>query len=290
MASASPDPRADKRRIRRHFERAAARYAAAAVLHREVEQRMLERLDLVKLQPHGILDVGAGPGSASHALGKRYRAAQVIALDIAHAMLVLARRGSPWYRRLACVCADLEALPIAAARIDLIFSNLTLQWAASIESAFTEFRRVLRPGGLLMFSTFGPDTLKELRAAWSAADGFEHVNRFVDMHDIGDALVQTGFAEPVMDMEMFTLTYDDVRAVMADLKAIGADTVLAGHRTGLTGKARLAAMIDAYERFRWDGRLPATYEVVYGHAWMPVADVGRPARAVTFQPGPLPRL
>jgi malonyl-CoA O-methyltransferase len=173
---------------------------------------------------------------------------------------------------------------VATGQVDLVFSNLTLQWAAEPATAFTEIGRVLRPGGLLTFTTFGPDTLKELRAAWAAADELDHVNRFVDMHDLGDALVQERFAEPVMDMEMFTLTYDDPRGVMRDLKLLGADTVLGRKGRGLAGKARLAAMTTAYERLRRDGRLPATFEVIYGHAWKPVAGVEGGARAVPFAP------
>jgi malonyl-CoA O-methyltransferase len=137
---------------------------------------------------------------------------------------------------------------------------------------FRECRRVLKPGGLLTFTTFGPDTLVELRRAWAAADGHTHVNRFIDMHDLGDALVRSGFAEPVMDVERFTLTYAEVRDLMRDLKAIGAHNANAGRPRGLTGRGALARMTEAYEEYRRDGRLPATHEVVYGQAWRPAGD------------------
>jgi malonyl-CoA O-methyltransferase len=175
------------------------------------------------------------------------------------------------FARQRFICADAESLPLADNSVDFIFSNLTLQWCGDLDTTFQEFKRILRPNGLLMFSTFGPDTLKELRASWCAAEGNEnpvsHVNPFLDMHDIGDALLRSGLADPVMDVENFTLTYKDAYQLMRELKAIGAHTVADGRRQGLTGKARLKAMLDAYEGFRRDDLLPATYEVVYGHAW-----------------------
>jgi malonyl-CoA O-methyltransferase len=148
---------------------------------------------------------------------------------------------------------------------------LAIQWCNDLDQAFRELHRVMRPEGLLMFSTFGPDTLKELRAATSADQNHTHVSRFMDMHDIGDALVRAGFAAPVMDVERITLTYDDVRDLMRDLKAVGANNATEGRRRGLEGKSFLQRLAQGYERFRRDGKLPATYEVVYGHAWKPQA-------------------
>ena len=182
---------------------------------------------------------------------------------------------SGWARRLTGrglrgVCADIENLPLRAGAINLLWSNLALQWVNDPLRAFGEFRRVLAPGGLLMFSTFGPDTLKELRAAYQGTDQHTHVNRFVDLHDLGDMLVQAGFADPVMDMECLTLTYKDVRALMHDLKAIGAHNVTAGRPQGMSARATLAAVERNYEQWRCDDRLPATFEVVYGHAWVPM--------------------
>lgn len=258
------------------FARAAGTYDEAAVLQGEVRGRLLERLDLVKLKPAVVLDAGAGTGAGSVRLLRRYRAARVIALDIAQPMARRARRRKPWFGKMDVVCADAERLPLADASVELVFSNLMLQWCDDPAVAFAEFRRVLAPDGLLMFSSFGPDTLKELRAAWSAADEKHvHVNRFIDMHDLGDALLRTGFADPVMDVEHLTLTYDDVYRLMRDLKAIGAHNVNAGRPHGLTGPRRLNRMREAYERYRRDGRLPATWEVVYGHAWAPPPGMAR---------------
>lgn len=258
----------DKSRVRAAFERAAARYDEAAVLQHEVGNRLLERLDLVRLQPERILDLGCGTGRCTVGLAKRYRKARVVAVDLAVAMLRAARARAGWFSRTRYLGADAESLPLADGSVDMIFSNLTLQWCVDLDTAFAEMRRVLRPGGLLMFTSFGPDTLNELRAAWAHADGFNHVNRFLDMHDIGDALMRAGLAEPVMDVEHLTVTYPNVLGLMHDLKTIGAHNATAGRPRGLTGRAQLRAMEQGYERFRrTDGVLPATYEVVYGHAW-----------------------
>ncbi len=264
----------DKRRLRASFDQAAQGYDAAAVLQHEVCRRMLSRLEFVKLEPAAILDAGCGTGNAVPAFQAQYPRATLCALDIAPRMVEVARARAPWWRRMlgrgiAPVCGDIEQLPLRAAAFNLAWSNLALQWMNDPPRAFAELRRVLAPGGLLMFSTFGPDTLQELRAAYAGTDRYTHVNRFIDMHDIGDMLVHAGFADPVMDMEYITLTYADVRALMRDLKAIGAHNVTAGRRRGMTARATLATVERNYEPFRRDGRLPATFEVIYGHAWLP---------------------
>ena len=301
----SVDPlRLDPQSVRHAFERAAASYDASAVLQREVGQRMAERLLLVKLQPAAILDAGCGTGDALSELSARYPDAFLVGLDLAYAMLDSARRrvtaASASERSLlarllgtramtrrvaALVCGDASRLPLAAGTIDLVWSNLTLQWINDASAAFAEFHRVLHVGGLLMFTTFGPDTLKELRAAFAGVDGATHVSRFIDMHDVGDMLVQAGFADPVMDMETITLTYADATTMMRELKAIGAHNATVGRPRGLTGRARWSRVLAGLEAFRRDGRLPATYEVVYGHAWKPeprFADDGR--AIVRFEP------
>lgn len=271
----NPSPQFDKRLLRRSFERAAKSYDAAAVLQHEVCKRMDERLDLIKHQPSLILDAGSGTGNALPALCKRYPRSRVVEFDLALTMLQCARNRIPWWKSLlrqpaSALCGDIEQLPLATGSVDMVWSNLALQWVNDPDKAIAEFHRVLAPGGLLMFSTFGPDTLKELRVAYAGLDRYTHVSRFIDLHDIGDILVKRGFADPVMDMESFTLTYGDVRALMHDLKAIGAHNVTQNRPPGLTGKARLAAVTQAYEPLRRDGKLPATFEVVYGHAWKPL--------------------
>ncbi len=288
-----------KSRIRRSFERAASSYDGAAVLQREVSDRMAERLELIKLQPATILDAGSGTGYGARALRQRYDKARVIELDLALPMLQVASGGSAWWQkklpflrasRPPQVCGDVENLPLASNSVDMIWSNLTLQWLTPPDRAFGELQRVLRPDGVLMFSTLGPDTLKELRQAFAGIDSFGHVNRFIDMHDVGDALVHAGFSEPVMDMEYITLTYESVKAVLLDLKAIGAQQLQDGRNPGLMGKSRWSQLVAAYERLRRDGRLPATYEVVYGHAWKAQPRPGKTLpdgrRIVEFKPRP----
>lgn len=280
----------DKRSARRSFERAAPAYDEAAVLQREIAARMLERLEYVRLEPSLVLDLGAGTGYAIDALRRRYRKARILALDFALGMLQQARRRGTWLNRPRCICADAETLPFGDASLDLVFSNATLQWCNDLPGTFEGLLRVLRPGGLLMFTTFGPDTLKELREAWAAADGFTHVSPFADMHDVGDALVRACFTDPVIDAERLTVTYGSVRDLMRDLKVLGAHNATAARRRGLTGRRRLAAMEQAYEVHRCEGRLPASYEVVYGHAWAPeqrpVADgVAIPVSAIRRRGG-----
>jgi len=265
----------DKLRVRRSFDRAAASYDEAAVLQREICQRMLERLDYIKLRPERILDAGSGTGWGTRRLIQRFPDAQTIALDIATGMLQASRGRSGWWQKLfggsrqIQICGDIEALPLAANSVGMVWSNLTLQWCNDLPALFAGLHRVLKTDGLLMFSTFGPDTLRELRQAFSGVDRHSHLNRFTDMHDIGDMLVHSGFADPVMDMEYLTLTYDDVRGVLQDLKSIGAHNATAGRGQGLMGKTAWRQLVENYERLRRDGKLPATFEVVYGHAWKP---------------------
>ena len=281
----APDPRdVDPAAVRRGFARAVSTYDRAAVLQREIGNRMAQRLDYVKIVPSAILDAGCGTGEAIGELALRYPGAQLIAFDIALPMVEAARRRSLSGRSLLqrllrplaggrtsadprFVCADINALPFPGVLVDLVWSNLALQWVNDLPRAFAEFRRVLKVGGLLTFTTFGPDTLRELRQAFAGIDGDTHVSRFVDMHDIGDALVAAGFAEPVMDMEYVTLTFESPRALVDELRAIGATNRTRGRPRGLMGRARFARVMRALESLRADGRIPATFEVVYGHAW-----------------------
>lgn len=263
----------DKVRVRASFSRAASTYDAAAVLQKQVREEMLNRLDLVKIKPQAILDAGCGTGLGSFALQKQYGSARVVSLDIAFGMLQKAKSQQPILSKLlgkqSLLCADIEHLPLADASVGMVWSNLAIQWCNNLDAAFAETARVLQPEGLYVFSTFGPDTLKELRAA--TANGHTHVSRFIDMHDIGDALIRAGFSTPVLDLEHYTLTYDDVKNVMQDLKSIGAHNATAGRARGLQGRGFLQHLTQQYEKFRVNGKLPATFEVVYGHAWKPTS-------------------
>jgi malonyl-CoA O-methyltransferase len=262
----------EKRAVRRSFERAARTYDRNSVLQCEVGVRLLKHLEPMRIEPTRIVDVGCGTGMFFGPLAKRFPKAELVGVDIAHPMLQIAHRRTPWLkralglRRPRYVCGDAEHLPLAAASTSFLFSNLALQWLRP-EAAFAEAARVLSVGGLYLFSTFGPDTLKELRAAFAQVDGHQHVNTFVDMHDLGDGLVHAGFADPVMEMEIITLEYPSVEAVARDLKAIGAHNSLPGRPRGLAGRERWRQVTANYERARREGVLPATYEVVYGHAW-----------------------
>ncbi len=262
----------ERNAVRTSFDRASASYEAAAVLQAKVADELLSRLDVFGIRPDVVLDLGAGTGRGASALKRRYRHSLVIALDLAPGMLRQARRHQRLLQRFHRVCADAVRLPLGDRTVDVIFSSLLLQWC-DLDAAFAEARRVLKPDGLLIFSTFGPDTLRELRTAWAEADGYNHVNQFMDMHDVGDALGRAGLTEPVLDVDRVCLTYSRVLDLMRDLKAIGAHNVTTGRPRGLTGKSRLQKMQTAYEAFRRDGRLPATYEVIYGAAW---GAAGRP--------------
>lgn len=258
----------NKRHIARHFARAAGSYDRVAVLQREIGDRLLERLEIVRLAPARVLDAGCGTGHVTRALARRYAQATVCGLDIAPALLRVAQRKRGWFSRSAFVAGDAERLPIASDSVDLLLSNLALQWC-ELEAAFAEFLRVLRPGGAVFFTTFGPDTLRELRAAWAAVDSDVHVHRFLDMHDVGDALARAGFADAVMDVERMTLEYADPREVLRDLKALGANNAAGQRAPGLLGKEKFQRFVDAYAAQRVGGKIPASYEVVFGHAWAP---------------------
>ncbi len=264
----------DKNAIRRSFDRAAPAYDRHAVLEREIESRLLERVEYLQDEPALVVDVGCGTGSASERLAAQFEAANVIALDWSTGMLkqVVKTDGKkPWM-----LCSDMHALPLASRSADLIFSNLALQWSYDLSAVFHEFRRIMKPGSMLLFSCYGPDTLYELKQAWRTMDERPHVNDFPDMHDIGDELMAVGFREPVMDMERLTLEYPNVMALMRELKGSGANNVATQRFRGLTGRLRLQGMQQAYEQFRHKGRYPASYEVIYGAAFAPAE--GQPVR------------
>jgi malonyl-CoA O-methyltransferase len=274
----SETPHLDKRWLRRRFDRVAPTYEAAAALAQEVASRMAERLDLLRAVPSRVLDVGSGTGHGARLLRRRYPGAVVVEADFSLGMLERSVRHTGWWRRgigrmtgarEPRVCADIERLPFADASFDMVWSNLVLQWLTLPQDAFAELYRVLRPGGVCLFSTLGPDTLKELRSAYSRVDSYAHVHRFIDLHDYGDMLVHARFADPVMDMEYLTLTYPDVRALLRELQAAGAGNADPGRRPGLSAKAAVQRLEAAYGAYRRDGRVPATFEVIYGHAWRP---------------------
>jgi malonyl-CoA O-methyltransferase len=279
----------DVARVKAHFNRAAASYDEAAVLQAEVASRLVERLALFSLSPKRILDLGCGTGYMTALLAARFPQAEIVALDIAPAMLAQTQARfnalRPWWRfwqakpRVTPLEADMLDLPFEAGQFDLVISNMVVQWAEDLDGVFAQVRRVLGEDGLFIFTSFGPDTLKELRLAWRAVDpAHGYVSDFIDMHDAGDALVRAHFGFPVMDVETFTLTYEKAADLLKDLKAIGATNAQLDSRKGLMTQRQLKAMYLAYEAFRRaeDARLPASYEVVYGHAFASKMKVKHP--------------
>lgn len=257
----------DPRAVRRSFARASGTYDAAAVVQAEVRSRLLERLDVVRLDPAAVLDLGAGTGHASRELKRRYPSAQVLALDSSLPMLRESARQQRWLRRFLPVCADAHRLPLRSQSFDLVLSNLLIEWCHDPDAVFAEVARVLRPRGLFTFTTVGPDTLKELRDLWRGVDAFTHVHRFIDMHDFGDALLRAGFAEPVMDTERLTVTYPNLTALIDELSGSGARNLAQGRPRGLTGSARGDLLRTRSEALTRNGPLRISVEVIHGHAW-----------------------
>ena len=284
-------PLFDAKQVRRAFSRASTSYDAAAQLQHAVEARLLESLDylddpaLKREVPQRVLDLGCGTGRASLAMQKRWPKAQIVSLDLALPMLQQARNAArqrvgwlsnSFAQKPTQVSADARALPLADGSIDVLFSNLCLQWVEDLDALFAGFRRVLKPHGLLLVSTFGPETLWELREAFAHADAAPHVSPFADIAGFGDALVRAGFHQPVLDREVETTHYPDLPALMRELRAIGATNALASRRHTLTGRARFAAAAAAYEAHRDAQGLPATWETISAMAWAPEA--GTPLR------------
>jgi malonyl-CoA O-methyltransferase len=288
----------DQSRVRRLFAQP-ARIAPSDFLRREIASRMHDRLGLVKISPQRVLDAGCGAGADLALLQKDYPAAQIVGIDAAPAMGTAARQSAarapqpksllsrllPAKAGIDLLCGDFGQLPFGPNSVDLVWSNLALHWHPQPDRVFAEWRRVLRVEGLLMFSNFGPDTLRELRTAFAEVDEHPHVLPFVDMHDFGDQLVEAGFSTPVMDMEVITVTYDTVQALLADVRALGGNP-LATRARGLLGRPAGQRLTAALERQRRaDGKLALTFEVIYGHAFRPAPRVTAAGEAIVrFQP------
>ncbi len=261
-------PRLDKRFIKKSFNRAAKSYDDAAILQEEVLHRLLQRLPYIRHQPQIVVDLGCGTGKGIAGLARHYPRARIIGMDIAEQMLARARPRFGRLRRKRLVAADLEQLPFAAQSFDLVFSSLALQWSNDPRATLAECARVSRPGALLMFASFGPGTLGELAAAWQMLDSRPHVHRFVDMHDVGDAMLAAGFEQPVVDAEVIRLEYGELRGLLDDLSNAGASNADIDRCRGLTTPRKLARLEDCYRQHGMrDGKFLASYEVVYGHAW-----------------------
>lgn len=278
----------DRTRIRRRFGRAADAYADRARLQAEVADRLLDRLEGLRFEPATVVDLGCGPGRQARELSSRFPKARVIAMDLAVPMLKRARQEAGWRgRRFGRVAADAHALPLAESSVDLLYSNLMLQWSDDLPAVLNGLRRVVRPGGLMLISTFGPDTLQELRAAWATVDDAEHLSHFTDVQTVGDALIRAGFQEPVLDTDWLTTRYAQPRDLLDELRTIGATHAAADRNPGLTPPSKLRAMLEAYATQRGgDGRYPATWEVVYASAWAP--EPGAPIRSIHGEEASVP--
>lgn len=267
----------DARAVRMAFARASKGFESAAFVHGEARHRLLERLDWVKLTPRLVVDAGCGLGQGAAALATRYPEARVLALDSALAMLAGASRRLPAGTAPHCLAAEADQLPLPTAGVDLLFANLLVPWIVDVTRLFEEWRRVLTPDGLVVFTTLGPDTLHELAQAWARVDDGPHVHGFFDMHDVGDALLASGLREPVLDVEHLRITYPTVEALAKELKACGAQNATLGRRRTLTGPGRWRAMVNGYPRGAAPNPITATVELVYGQAWGGVERSATPA-------------
>jgi malonyl-CoA O-methyltransferase len=259
----------DKKKAAAAFNRAAATYDTHDFLQKEVGSRVLQQLEYLVVDPKNIADLGAGTGRFSGILAKKYKKSKVHLVDFALRMLVRARskRVFKLLSRERYICGDIEALPIADGQMDLVFTSLALQWSSQLQQSAAEIRRVMSPGGLFLFATLGPDTLYELKRAFDSVSLSSHVGNFLDMHEVGDILSANGFSDPVLTTERIVVEYEDVMKLMRDLKGIGASNAALERPKALMGKRRLGAMVKAYDEFRQNNKIPATYEVIIGHAW-----------------------
>ncbi|MES2162045.1 MAG: methyltransferase domain-containing protein [Pseudomonadota bacterium] len=283
----------DQERVRALFNRP-ERVAPSDFLRREIASRMFDRLELIKVVPQRVLDAGCGAGADLSLLQKSYPAAQILGIDAAEAMVRAAQSPAakqsslnqllskllPAKTGVDLLCGDFAELPLGPNTVDLVWSNLALHWHPQPDRVFAEWRRVLRVNSLLMFSCFGPDTLRELRAAFAEADLAQHALPFVDMHDFGDQLVEVGFSTPVLDMEVITVTYDTPQALLADVRALGGNP-LSTLRRGLMGRQAWQRMLATLEQGRRpDGKLGLTFEVIYGHAFRPAPKMTSKGEAI----------
>ncbi len=268
--------------VRSSFNAAAKKYDSFSLLQRTITDRQMESFEHINIRPASILDLGSGTGYGSRQLKKLFNKAHINQVDFSTEMLKVSRQRSPrFFSKNHFLCADASQIPLTNNSVDLVSSSLMLQWCGDIDVVFNEIERVLKPGGIFIFTSFGPDTLKELRECWQQVDDDVHVNPFLDMHDIGDSLMRNGLDSPVLSIEHIVLMYDECKQLMKELKYIGAHNANKGRRKTLTGKQRLQKVISHYESYRHENKLPATYEVIYGHAWKPVKKVGASEAADT---------
>lgn len=266
-------PDIKKHRVCDDFSKAAPSYDDAAVVQHEVCKRALQRVDMLELKPATVLDVGCATGRCLQGLASRFPRSLMLACDLAMPMLLQHRRQPAGPGLAHLVCCDAEQMPFDEGTVDLLFSTSTFQWCTDLPRVLAECGRVLCAGGVLLFTTFGPDTLLQLRRSFARVDDLPHVHEFIDMHHIGDMMVEAGFVDPVVDMEMIDIQYPSVQQLLRDLKATGSQAKFEASRSkppGLMGKRKFRSLLEAYEAYRLEnGRFPASYEVIYGYARKP---------------------
>lgn len=253
--------------IRRRFELAADNFDGADFVHTETRQGLMSRLEPLLIDADIVVDLGAATGSAARALEKRFRGAKIVAVDIAHRMLRVGRKKTSWLSKTGFTQARAEHLPFADESIDVVFSNMLLPWISDPQAVFKEIARVLKKGGVFAFATLGPDSLQEIGRAWLQVDKRRHINRFLDMHDLGDGLVNANLRDPVLDVERLAVSYGSSEKLFADLSAAGARNSLLDRQSGLTGKTRFGKMAAALEGSAVDGNIVLDLELVFGHCW-----------------------
>ncbi len=256
-----------QRDIRRRFDRAAARFDEADFVHAVTREGLIERLRPLRIDARTVLDLGAATGATGRLLRQRFRRAHLVSLDLSHPMLVHARRPRSWFSKASCVQADASRLPFAGGSFGLVVANQLLPWIPDPAGVFAEVARVLGKGGVFAFATLGPDSLRQLAAAWAEVDAAAHVHPFADMHEIGDGLVRAGLRDPVLDVDRLTVSYENTDRLFRDLTLAGARNSLADRGRGLVGRRRFESMTGALTRRDPGGPIRLELELVYGHCW-----------------------
>lgn len=257
-----------KQEICNAFNKNAQDYEQAAIVQREIGDRLFERLDYLKIQPRSVLDLGCGSGYFSKQLKKRYPKALIVGLDLAIEMLSQSKAKQSWLKQWPLVNADMTSMPFPTGTFDLVFANQAIHWVNPVNLVMQEINRVMNVDGCFMFSTLGPDTFRELREAWAFADPYAHTNNFMDMHDLGDAMLMEHFLDPVVDMEKLSVHYATLSSLVRALKSQGVRNINLARNQGLTGKKPWRIFEESMALFCTEkGLYPLTYEVVYGHAW-----------------------
>lgn len=257
----------DTRHVRRRFDRAAASFDDADFVHAVTREGLLSRLQPLVVEANTIIDLGSATSSANKMLQKRFGRVHIISVDFAHSMLLRGRKKRSWLSKSSFVQAGATALPFGAQSIDVVFANLLLPWVEDPAAMFTEVARVLRKGGVFAFATLGPDSLLEIRRAWSRVDDNAHVNHFMDMHDLGDGLMHAGLTDPVLDVDRLSVSYDSTEKLFADLTAVGGRNALRQRNRSLVGKHHFRQMTDELQSSGTDGRITLNLELIFGHCW-----------------------